>query len=61
MGRCLPDGTCGVLIAQINTVILQKTWHQMQLAYAKGARDMWIVNVGDLKPLVCLVSIRQES
>jgi hypothetical protein len=24
----------------------------MQLAYAKGARDIWIVNVGDLKPLV---------
>ena len=36
----------------INTVILQKTWHQMNLAYARNARTIWVVNVGDLKPLV---------
>ncbi|KAF2666253.1 hypothetical protein BT63DRAFT_376868 [Microthyrium microscopicum] len=35
----------------INTVILQKTWHQIHLAHAKNARDIWVVNVGDLKPL----------
>lgn len=37
----------------INTISLQKTWEQMHLAYERQAREMWIVNVGDLKPLVC--------
>jgi hypothetical protein len=36
----------------INTVQLVKTWEQMHLAYEKQARKIWIVNVGDLKPLV---------
>jgi Glycosyl hydrolase family 115 len=36
----------------INTIILQKTWHQMNLAYARGANTIWVVNVGDIKPLV---------
>lgn len=36
----------------INTVQLQKTWEQMHLAYERQARRIWIVNVGDLKPLV---------
>ncbi|KFY76946.1 hypothetical protein V498_09471 [Pseudogymnoascus sp. VKM F-4517 (FW-2822)] len=35
----------------INTVQLVKTWEQMQLAYEKQARKIWIVNVGDLKAL----------
>lgn len=35
----------------INTVQLQKTWEQMSLAYERHARQIWIVNVGDLKPL----------
>ncbi|KAI0880051.1 glycoside hydrolase family 115 protein [Annulohypoxylon maeteangense] len=35
----------------INTVQLEKTAEQMQLAYAHGADRIWIVNVGDLKPL----------
>jgi hypothetical protein len=52
MGMCLLGRGSIVLISQVNTIILQKTWHQMQLAYTKGARDIWIVNVGDLKPLV---------
>ncbi|KAK8251111.1 hypothetical protein HDK77DRAFT_406413 [Phyllosticta capitalensis] len=35
----------------INTIQLQKTWEQLHLTYKRGARDIWIVNVGDLKPL----------
>jgi hypothetical protein len=36
----------------INTIQLQKTWEQMHFAYERGARTIWVVNVGDLKPLV---------
>ena len=36
----------------INTISLEKTWEQMQLTYAREAKEIWIVNVGDLKPLV---------
>ncbi|KAH6662569.1 hypothetical protein B0J14DRAFT_610451 [Halenospora varia] len=35
----------------INTIQLQKTVEQMQLAYARQANRIWILNVGDLKPL----------
>jgi hypothetical protein len=35
----------------LNTVQIEKTWQQMDLAYARGARNIWIVNVGDIKPL----------
>ncbi len=35
----------------INTINLQKTWEQMQLSYQRQARQIWILNVGDLKPL----------
>lgn len=35
----------------INTVSLQKTWDQLHLTYERNARDIWVVNVGDLKPL----------
>ncbi|KAF4829055.1 hypothetical protein CGCTS75_v006806 [Colletotrichum tropicale] len=35
----------------VNTIQLVKTWDQMHLAYEKGAREVWIVNVGDIKPL----------
>ncbi|KAK2796366.1 hypothetical protein FQN50_009582 [Emmonsiellopsis sp. PD_5] len=40
----------------INTIQLQKTWEQMSLAYERHAREMWIVNVGDLKPLEIPIS-----
>ncbi|KAH7304110.1 hypothetical protein BKA65DRAFT_580887 [Rhexocercosporidium sp. MPI-PUGE-AT-0058] len=36
----------------INTIQLIKTWEQMHLAHEKGAREIWIANVGDLKPLI---------
>ncbi|KAL4865075.1 hypothetical protein BDV12DRAFT_211234 [Aspergillus spectabilis] len=35
----------------INTIQLVKTWEQMHLAYNKNARQIWIANVGDIKPL----------
>ncbi|KAH8596621.1 glycoside hydrolase family 115 protein [Bisporella sp. PMI_857] len=35
----------------INTIQLQKTVQQLQLAYARQADRIWVVNVGDLKPL----------
>jgi hypothetical protein len=35
----------------LNTVQIEKTWQQMDLAWARGARSLWIVNVGDIKPM----------
>ena len=35
----------------INTVQLSKTWEQMNLAWKHDATRIWIVNVGDLKPM----------
>ncbi len=35
----------------INTNPIARVWEQMHLAYESGARRIWIVNVGDLKPM----------
>ena len=35
----------------INTNPISKIWEQMHLAYTYKARQIWIVNVGDLKPM----------
>jgi hypothetical protein len=35
----------------INTNAIPKVWEQMNLAYHYGATRIWIVNVGDLKPM----------
>lgn len=35
----------------LNTNPIPKVWEQMHLAYEYGVRDIWIVNVGDLKPM----------
>ncbi|WP_206245148.1 glycosyl hydrolase 115 family protein [Novosphingobium terrae] len=35
----------------INTNQIEKTWQQMDLAYQRGARQIWIANVGDIKPM----------
>ncbi len=35
----------------INTNQIEKTWQQMDLAYRRGAAQIWIVNVGDIKPM----------
>ncbi len=33
---------------------------QMKLAYDKGVRDMWIINVGDLKPAEYLIELNMD-
>ncbi|KAF2840450.1 glycoside hydrolase family 115 protein [Patellaria atrata CBS 101060] len=40
----------------INSIQLTKTWEQMHLAHDKNATNIWIVNVGDLKPLEIPIS-----
>jgi hypothetical protein len=35
----------------LNTCPIQRTWEQMNLAYRHGVDRIWIVNVGDLKPM----------
>ncbi len=35
----------------LNTIPITKVWEQMNLAYRYGANRVWIVNVGDLKPM----------
>jgi hypothetical protein len=35
----------------VNTNPIQKIWEQMRLAYEHDANQIWIVNVGDLKPM----------
>lgn len=35
----------------INTTQISKVWQQMDLAYRYNARKIWVVNVGDLKPM----------
>lgn len=35
----------------LNTNQIEKTWQQMDLARARGADALWIVNVGDIKPM----------
>ena len=35
----------------INVTPIQNMWEQLQLAYNGGIRQLWILNVGDLKPM----------
>jgi hypothetical protein len=35
----------------INTSPIQRTWEQMNMAYRHGVDRIWVVNVGDLKPM----------
>lgn len=35
----------------VNTNPIARTWEQMHLAYEYNVRNIWIVNVGDLKPM----------
>ncbi|MES2005804.1 MAG: glycosyl hydrolase 115 family protein [Bacteroidota bacterium] len=35
----------------VNTNPIPRVWEQMHLAYEYGVRDIWIVNVGDIKPM----------
>lgn len=40
----------------VNTIELNKVWEQMTMAYDHGIDDIWIVNVGDLKPMEMNIS-----
>lgn len=40
----------------VQTMQLQKVWEQMSMAYDYGIKDIWIVNVGDLKPMEMPIS-----
>lgn len=35
----------------LNITQIQRVWEQMNLSYKYGVRKLWIVNVGDLKPM----------
>lgn len=35
----------------LNTNQIEKVWQQMNLAFERGVRNIWIVNVGDIKPM----------
>lgn len=40
----------------VQTTPLEKIWEQMSMAYDYGVRDIWILNVGDLKPMELAIS-----
>jgi hypothetical protein len=40
----------------LNTNPLPRVWEQMHLAHAYGANQIWVVNVGDLKPMELPIS-----
>lgn len=41
----------------INANSLGKTWHQLQEAYRRNARQIWVFNVGDIKPMEVPLSL----
>lgn len=40
----------------INVTQIERVWEQMNLAYQWGVKDLWIVNVGDIKPMELPIS-----
>ncbi len=40
----------------LNVTQIEKVWEQMTLAYEWGARKLWLVNVGDIKPMELPIS-----
>ncbi|MEZ4850907.1 MAG: glycosyl hydrolase 115 family protein [Bacteroidia bacterium] len=40
----------------INVTQIERVWEQMNLSYQWGVKDLWIVNVGDLKPMELPIS-----
>lgn len=40
----------------LNTTQIERVWEQMTLAYHHGADELWVVNVGDLKPMELPIS-----
>jgi hypothetical protein len=45
----------------INTNNIARTWEQLNLAYSYGVNQIWIVNVGDLKPMEFPISFFLEE
>lgn len=43
-----------------NTNQIERVWEQMHLAYEYGARQIWVVNVGDIKPMELPISFFLE-
>ncbi len=44
----------------LNTTQIERTWEQMHLAYNYGAKKLWLVNVGDIKPMEFPISFFLE-
>lgn len=40
----------------LNTVQLERVWEQMRLTYEYGVKQIWLTNVGDLKPMELPIS-----
>ncbi|MFA9391986.1 MAG: glycosyl hydrolase 115 family protein [Prolixibacteraceae bacterium] len=40
----------------LNTTQIERTWEQMKLTYEHGVKNLWIVNVGDIKPMELPIS-----
>ncbi len=40
----------------INVTQIERVWEQMKLSYDWGARQLWLVNVGDIKPMELPIS-----
>jgi len=40
----------------LNTTQIERVWEQMNLAYRYGVKDLWLVNVGDIKPMELPIS-----
>ncbi len=40
----------------LNVTQIEQVWEQMNLAYQWGARKLWLVNVGDIKPMELPIS-----
>ena len=41
----------------MNVTQIERVWEQMNLSFEWGVRDLWIVNVGDLKPMELPISL----
>lgn len=40
----------------LNVTQIERVWEQMNLSYDWGVRDLWLVNVGDIKPMELPIS-----
>lgn len=40
----------------LNVTQIERVWEQMNLAYEHGVNDLWLVNVGDIKPMELPIS-----